>query len=111
MFFVCNKGELDIEMLHDRIADRIKTSISLSMIYLLLAIYENRKLCLNTVDLLEMALYKLDCIFTVYIFILEDIQYFLRRKLLMLMVRYTLNCISKILTHLWRQVESILLLQ
>ena len=41
---VCNKGELDIEMLHDRIADRIKTSISLSMIYLLLAIYENRKL-------------------------------------------------------------------
>ena len=100
MLFVCNKGELDIEMLHDRIADRIETSISLSMIYLLLVIYEDCKLCLNTVNLLEMALYKLDCIFTVYIFILEDIQYFLRRKLLMLMVRYTLNCISKILTHL-----------
>jgi hypothetical protein len=55
------------------------------MIYLLLVIYEDCKLCLNTVNLLEMALYKLDCIFTVYIFILEDIQYFLRRKLLMLM--------------------------
>ena len=50
------RGELDIEMLHDRIADRIETSISLSMIYLLLVIYEDCKLCLNTVNLLEMAL-------------------------------------------------------
>ncbi|MNT02138.1 hypothetical protein D3C72_1366260 [compost metagenome] len=93
------------------IADRIKPSAPRTCNLLNAVTRPHSSNGLKVILIINAVFNQFDRRINIYIFLNENVVYFIREQLFLLMIGYVLNAISKVLAHLLRKIESILLLQ
>ena len=111
MFLICHKIIFQTEMTLHRIADCIQTAISGGNNNALLLIVRSGYLCDNSIMLFEMYLVDPVRYRNILEFFLEQLENFVRRKLLLAQVGGILRNIAHRLTHLLRKLQAIVLLK
>ena len=113
MFRISFQNKLFACELRNRISDRIQTSITFGSYTAFFSVEEDLGSCANPliIFLNKMRAYDIQRIRNIEIAIPEYFIYFFRLQFTMSCIRYILDGIAKVFTHLWRQRNTILLLE
>src|SRR5699024_7180065 len=111
MFLIEGQFITDVEILFDRIAYRVQTSISHSRDRTALPAMIDGGIRSDPVHLFEMTFIYVEYRLCVDVIIGEDLIYPVRGELLMRLIRHILYQISYLFPHLLRKVDAVALLQ